>query len=109
MFGIRQFTHFVFDRKGYSIEDALLSTAKAAYLAAYLLKGETRPLKRFDKATFNLKAFLIGHPEFNFLNRKVKFVKGGEALFYWYHMINMLQPVLPEPSTKVTPSEAEPE
>lgn len=107
MIGIRQFTHFVFDRRGYGIEDALLSTAKVAYLAAYLLKGETGPLQRFDKATFNLKAFMIAHPEFNFLNKKVKFVKGGEALFYWYHTITLLYPVLPNPSTKVAPSEAD--
>ncbi|NML37591.1 nucleotidyl transferase AbiEii/AbiGii toxin family protein [Chitinophaga sp. G-6-1-13] len=104
--GIKQFTHFVFDQKGFKVEDALLSTAKAAYLAAYLLKGETGPLKRFDKATFDMKTFLIAHQEFNFLNKKIKFVKGGEALFYWFHTINLLHPPLSEFSLEVATTTA---
>jgi hypothetical protein len=101
--GIKQFTHFVFDQKGYKLEDALLSTAKAAYLAAYLLKEATGPLKRFDNAVFDMKTFLITHPEFNFLNKKVKFVKGGEALFYWFNTVNLLHP--PRPEGTAVPSE----
>ncbi|MGN6416648.1 MAG: nucleotidyl transferase AbiEii/AbiGii toxin family protein [Pseudobacter sp.] len=93
--GINQFTHFVFDKKGYKLEDALLSTAKAAYLAAYILKEESGPLLRFDKTTFDMKASLITHSEYNFLNKKIKFVKSGEALFYWFNTIKLLYPQTP--------------
>lgn len=100
--GIGQFTHFVFDKKGYKMEDALLSTAKAAYLAAYILKKETGLLQRFDTATFDMKDYLIVHREYNFLNKKVKFVKGGEALFYWFNTINLLHPPVPAEHTAPT-------
>jgi hypothetical protein len=36
------------------------------------------------------KIFLIEHPDFNFLNKKLKFVAKGEALFYWSETIKLI-------------------
>lgn len=37
------------------------------------------------------KIFLIEHPDFNFLNKKLKFVAKGEALFYWSETIKLIR------------------
>ncbi len=70
------------------IEEAQLSSAKAAYLAAILLANKKSVLKFDEKIP--LSDYLITHPSYNFLNKRLKFVAKGEALFYWYQIIEIL-------------------
>ena len=88
--GINQFGHFVYVGN-FRIEEAQLAAAKAAYLAAHTLVKAEGELKKFD-ATVESKTFLIEHPEFNFLNKKLRFVAKGEALFYWNEVVKLLHP-----------------
>ncbi len=86
--GIDQFRHFVFIGK-FDILEAQLASAKAAYLAAIILTDNKEDLKKFSKAKPQAE-YLITNTEFNFLNKRLKFVAEGEALFYWYQTINLL-------------------
>lgn len=88
--GINQFGHFVY-LGNFRIEEAQLAGAKAAYLAAYILSKTEEDLKRFDEA-IEMKNYLIEHPEYNFLNKRLKFVAKGEALFYWNEVVKLLHP-----------------
>lgn len=88
--GINQFGHFVY-LGNFRIEEAQLAGAKAAYLAAHILSKTKKDLRRFDE-TIEMKNYLIEHPEFNFLNKRLKFVANGEALFYWNEVVKLLHP-----------------
>jgi hypothetical protein len=86
--GISQFGHFVYVGN-FRIDQAQVASAKAAYLAAIILsdyKGELK--KHDDKAP--ITDYLIIHPEYNFLNKRLKFVAKGEALFYWFQIVALL-------------------
>ena len=93
--GIGQFAHFVYTSP-FRIEHAQVSSAKAAYLAAIALTNYKGEVARF-KEDIALKDFLISHPEYNFLNKQLKAVNKGEALFYWYQAIKLLYPEKNEP------------
>lgn len=85
--GINQFGHFIY-RGAFRIEDAQLASAKAAYLAAMIKVDYNGEIKKYDT---NASVQLIQHKEFQFLNKKLKFVSGG-ALFYWNETLNLLYP-----------------
>jgi hypothetical protein len=87
--GINQFGHFVYSGS-FRIEEAQLAAAKTAYLAAHTLAKAEGELEKFDEAA-DIKTFFIEHPEFNFLNKKLKFVAKGEALFYWNKAIKLIR------------------
>jgi hypothetical protein len=87
--GINQFGHFVYSGS-FRIEEAQLAAAKAAYLAAHTLVKAEGELKKFDDTVTN-KTSIIEHPEFNFLNKKLKFIAKGEALFYWSETIKLIR------------------
>lgn len=89
--GMNQFKHFVFFGK-FDTLDAQLASAKAAYLAAIVLTDYKGELMKFRKE-IPLDDYLIRNTEYNFLNKRLKFVAEGEALFYWFHTINLLYPV----------------
>jgi hypothetical protein len=86
--GINQFRHFVFVGR-FDILDAQVASAKAAYLASIILTDYKEKLKRFSKE-IPLADYLITDPEYNYLNKRLKFVAEGEALYYWFHTINLL-------------------
>jgi hypothetical protein len=88
--GINQFRHFVFLGR-FDILEAQVASAKAAYLAAIILTDHKEVLKKFSKE-IPLAEYLITNPEYNYLNKRLKFVAEGEALFYWHHTINLLYP-----------------
>lgn len=88
--GINQFRHFVFLGR-FDILEAQVASAKAAYLAAIVLTDHSEVLKKFSNL-IPLADYLIINPDFNYLNKRLKFVAEGEALFYWYHTINLLYP-----------------
>lgn len=86
--GINQFSHFVYS-ENFRIEQAQVAAAKAAYLAAMILSGKMAPIQRFDEQ-IPINDYLIANPGYNFLNKRLKFINKGEALFYWNKAINML-------------------
>lgn len=87
--GINQFRHFVFVGK-FEILEAQVAAAKAAYLAAVILTDYKEELKKFSE-DIALTDYMITNTNYNFLNKRLKFVAKGEALFYWYQTINILQ------------------
>jgi hypothetical protein len=89
--GINQFRHFVFQGR-FDIFEAQLASAKAAYLAALMLVDFRGDLKVFSPQRSSTD-YLIVHPNFNYLNKRLKFVARGEALFYWFETINLLYPL----------------
>lgn len=86
--GLNQFGHFVYTGN-FRIEQAQVASAKAAYLSALMLSGSNSDLKKFDNK-IPLADFMITHPEYNFLNKRLKFVAKGEALFYWNEIVKLL-------------------
>lgn len=88
--GINQFTHFVFEGS-FRIDHAMVASARAAYLAAIVLMDFNEKLELFDEKT-DLQEYLINHPEYNFLNKRLKFIAKGEALFYWHRALKVLYP-----------------
>ena len=88
--GIRQFTHFVFEGS-FRIDHAQVASAKAAYLSAVILTGYEGKLQLFD-GEIRMQEYLITHSEYNFLNKRLKFVANGEALFYWHQTLKLLYP-----------------
>src|SRR5665648_33240 len=86
--GLNQFGHFVYVGK-FGILEAQVASAKAAYLAVIILSDYKGDLERFNPS-IPLSDYLITKPEFNFLNKRLKFVARGEALFYWFQTINLL-------------------
>lgn len=85
--GINQFRHFVFVGK-FEILEAQVASSKSAYLASIILTNSNE-LQKFNK-TIPLNDYLITDPDYNFLNKRLKFVAKGEALFYWYQTIKLL-------------------
>jgi hypothetical protein len=88
--GINQFKHFVFQGK-FDILEAQVASAKAAYLAAIILTDYKGDLKLFSKEVTK-EEYFIKHPEYNYLNKRLKFVASGEALYYWFQTIHLLFP-----------------
>jgi hypothetical protein len=68
-----------------------VASAKASYLAAVILTGFDGKLELFDSA-IEMQEYLITHSSYNFLNKRLKFVANGEALFYWYQTLKLLYP-----------------
>lgn len=87
--GIGQFGNYVY-KAPFRIEQAQVATAKAAYLAAIILSG-SETIERFDPDTA-ISEYRITHREFQILNKKLKFVAKGEALFYWSRIIKLIYP-----------------
>jgi hypothetical protein len=90
--GINQFKHFVFKGK-FEILEAQVAAAKVAYLASIILTNYQGELKKFT-TKIQLTDYMITNPGYNFLNKRLKFVANGEALFYWFHTINLLFPTI---------------
>ena len=69
-------------------EQAFETAGKIAYMIAKIKCGDTLPLLHFDAQTMQLKDFFIQAPDYNFLNKKVKFA--NDALFYWFQAVELL-------------------
>jgi hypothetical protein len=76
---------------GFSKDEAIETAGKIAYLVAKILQKDTTPLAKFEAQTMQKKDFLIQHPDYNFLNKKIKNLPNN-ALFYWYQAIKTLHP-----------------
>lgn len=88
--GVNQFSHFVFEGS-FRMEHAQISSAKAAYLATILLTGYKGSINFFNTEIPKDK-YMITHPDYNFLNKRLKHVGMGEALFYWHQTLLLLHP-----------------
>lgn len=88
--GIDQFRHFVFVGR-FGILEAQAACAKAAYLAAIILSDQ-QEINKFSKE-IPLANYLITNPEYNYLNKRLKFASEGEALFYWFQTIKLVFPI----------------
>lgn len=86
--GLKQFNDFVFD-SNFKIEKALVASARAAYIAVVILHDYKGALNKFTE-DIPTEEYLITHPDYNFLNKKLKFVEKGEALFYWNEVLTLL-------------------
>ena len=88
--GINQFRHFVFEGK-FEILETQIAAAKIAYLAAIILTDSKNTIQKFD-AKIPLNDYMITNLDYNFLNKRLKFIAQGEALFYWFQTIKLLFP-----------------
>lgn len=77
--GIRNFTNFTIDR--FSIDEAITSGAKVAYLAKLIQLGKLTTIERF-KNPLEIKDWLIENPQYNKLNKLKK--SNPEAFYYWF-------------------------
>ncbi len=85
--GIRQFQYFQFSGT-FKIEHAQAASAKAAYIAAMIRTNFQGEPAKFQNGT-TIKQPIALPQEFNFLNKKLKYVPGG-ALAYWNLTIELL-------------------
>jgi hypothetical protein len=84
--GITQFGNYVY--KGhFRIEDAQLASAKAVYLSTMIKTNYSGTIEKFNKKEPKI---IIEHREYQFLNKKLKFVHEGAALFYWNKSLELL-------------------
>jgi len=83
--GIKRIKSFLLV-KSYSIEDAIISASKAAYLAALLKEGNS-VFELYSPALL-LKDTLINNSAFTKLNKLKK--SNPEAFYYWYKAISIL-------------------
>ena len=68
----------------FRIDEAIIASAKAAYLASRIKAGTGGDLKVFQQG-HSKQDFLIQIPEYNFLNRLQ-----AEPLFYWNNILQLL-------------------
>ena len=76
--GIRNFTNFTIDR--FSIDEAITSAAKVAYLTKIIQSNKSIKLEKF-KNPLEIKEWLIEDPQYNKLNKLKK--NNPEAFYYW--------------------------
>lgn len=84
--GITQVKSFIYNG-AFRIDDAILASSKAAYLATIILTGYSGTLNRWNDGDDILK-YTIKPIEYQFLNKR-RHVPGG-SLFYWYHTLTLL-------------------
>jgi Nucleotidyl transferase AbiEii toxin, Type IV TA system len=86
--GINQFGHFVFMER-FGVLQAQVASSKAAYLAAIILTDSMDEIQKFNPKT-SLTDYMITHKTYSILNKRLKFVEKGEALFYWNQTIKLI-------------------
>jgi len=88
--GINQFKHYLFEGT-FGLLEAKVASSKAALLAAIILKDYKGNLPKF-RSDIPLGDYLINRQDFTYLNKRLKFVAQGEALFYWFQTLRILLP-----------------
>jgi len=86
--GINQFKHSLFEGT-FGLLEAKVASSKAALIASIILQDYKGDLPKFDP-DLPLTKYLINNPDFNYLNKRLKFVEKGEALYYWFHALKIL-------------------
>lgn len=85
--GIRSLNEFLIGER-FRLENAIIASSKAAYLAANLLRNNKSELFKFSTEV-NIEDYIITHKNFNFMN-KLRKIPGG-SLFYWYHTVRLIE------------------
>jgi hypothetical protein len=88
--GINQFKHYIFQGT-FGLLEAKVASSKTALLAAIILTDHKGDLPKF-RLDIPLSDYLISNQDYNYLNKRLKFVAQGEALFYWFHALMILFP-----------------
>ena len=88
--GINQFKHYIFEGT-FGLLEAKVASSKAALLAAIILTDHKGDLAKF-RPDIPLTDYLISNQDYNYLNKRLKFVAQGEALFYWFQALKILFP-----------------
>ena len=84
--GIQQFGPFLVSGS-FHLDEAITSSAKAAYLAAKLSVKDYSTLNRLEGA--DVSGLNIEDPDWNFLN-KLKKLPDKSAFYYWYQTVALL-------------------
>lgn len=84
--GIRSFSSFLMTGS-FHIDDAIVASSKAAYLAMKLKYKDFSPLEKYRHQ--DLSKVLIDEPEWNYLN-KLKKLPDKSAFFYWYKVLKII-------------------
>ncbi len=84
--GITQLKSFIY-HGAFRIDEAVLASAKAAYLAAIALTDYEGELQRWKNGD-DITKYMITPIEYQFLNKR-RNVPGG-PLFYWHHTLIIL-------------------
>lgn len=82
--GIRNIANFIIDR--FTIDEAIIAGAKAAYLCELIKREGSSPVARFENP-LQVKDWMIDDPGFNKLNRLKK--SNAEAFFYWFNTVTL--------------------
>lgn len=85
--GIRAFGTGFLMVGNFRIDDAVVASARVAYLAAKILVGDLSPLVRY--AGEEVKDLSIASPDWNFLNR-LKRQPDKSSFYYWLHTVDLL-------------------
>jgi len=85
-----QFKHYIFEGT-FGLLEAKVASSKAALLAAIILTDHKGDLAKF-RPDIPLTDYLISNQDYNYLNKRLKFVAQGEALFYWFQALKILFP-----------------
>lgn len=85
--GIRSLNEFIIDER-FRLEEAILASSKAAYIAAKLLKKDNTPINKFT-SELNIMDYMIKDPKPKSLNKFWK-IPGG-SLFYWFQTTKLLE------------------
>ena len=84
--GLKQLKSYIYNGT-FRSDEAVLASAKAAYLAAMTLTGYEGEIQRWQDGDDILK-YMIAPIEYQFLNKR-RNIPGG-PLFYWYHTLGLL-------------------
>ena len=80
----------IFEGK-FELLEVQVAAAKTAYLAAIIMTDGKNNIQKFD-AKIPLTDYMITNTDYNFLNKRLKFIAQGEALFYWFQAVELLFP-----------------
>ena len=70
----------------FRIDDAIVASAKVAYLAAKLLVNDLTPIEHYNGE--DIKPLNIENPDWNFLN-PLKRLPDKSAFYYWYQVVKL--------------------
>jgi hypothetical protein len=84
--GLTQLKSYIY-QGAFRKDEAVLASAKSAYLAAMILSGHEGEILRWRNEN-DIQEYFVKPIEFQFLNKR-RNIPGG-PLFYWYHTLSLL-------------------
>ncbi len=84
--GITQLKSFIYNG-AFRMDEAIVASSKAAYLAAIILTGYDGEIQRWQDGDDIMK-YIIEPIEYQFLNKRRNIP--GAPLFYWHHTLSLL-------------------